>query len=646
MGMLDWLGLKGKKLKPGTIIPTGGIRPMSDSEANVPTKIRRFESKSGALTPDQRAEFGINPRVPLRSYAQKIPSLANNLVMDWTHAVNTRREYLNAINEMDTYYLVGRLIEAMTEDVLNPNERGEVIEVASNNPKIKQVLDDFIKLHDLNNFVCDITPDLFRYGDVVVRLEVDEDRKNGVQSINNDLNPLGVVALYEKGQPSNFLVLMEGQYVMMPAYQYAHFFIGDDKKRVKIDNSLDPDYQIDYDKIPDDIKEKIPDYVRIGRPFFYGVLQKIRELVILEQILVALKLNQITQSKLIALQVPPGTPTKKVREQLDDIEGILNSEVAIDIENNQITAVDLLSSAGRFKVVPNFGDGKGHIEALNIRDEAAVDDLLKSANDMRKLIMSGIGVPYTLIFEDSANANSGQGGDKAKISELRRFGKYARKLSSVQRCLSKGVKQILLTHLVNYNNNEFNATADDFDLVFINQMVDLSGIEKLEYDDIKQEMFLKKMDLADRLLESPITSKRVKVDNLLEWLNETLTDITNGIPLLDIEDEENEEQTSDELRDEFLSVAKDNFVKALTRKDAPVLTVGTQEEQEQADAVAQKADQFVLRVKSMFAKNRAKKGKPVASKVPLKNLSLTQLKTVKIGSSAAELFQQKRKQHH
>ena len=640
MGMLDWFKIN-RKRKIGETITTGTVSGMIEMDPMAPIRVKRFESNATSLSAETRMEVGLNPKMPLRAYASKVPALGQNLMSEWTRAVNTRRQYLQIIDELDRYYLVDRLLEAMTEDVLNPNERGECIEVSSENPQIKEVLDKFMKDVDLNNFVCDVTPDLFRFGEFTVRLEVDENHQNGVTSINDDLNPLGIVALYEKGQPSNFLVMMDGQYQMMPAYAYAHFLIGDHKERIKLEDSFDPDYQINYDKIPDEVKEKIPDYIRVGKPFFYGVVQKIRELMVLEQILVALKLNQITQSKLIAIQVSPGTPSKKIRDLLDDVESIMNSEVAIDVEANQLTVADLLSSAGRFKVIPNFGDGKGHIEALNVRDDAAVDDLLKSANDMRKLIMSAVGCPYTLIFEDTDNQGT-NGGEKSKVAELRRFGKYARKLASVQRSLAKGLKQICLTHLVNYNNNEFNATYDDFDIVFTNAMVDLSGIEKLEYDDIKQEMILRKLDLAERLLESPLTQKRCKVENILEFINIALNDLTNGLPLLDIEEDSDEMVVDDEVRGEFLSVAKDNFIQLRKARQEPILTVGSDEEQAEAEEIAQKADQFVLRVKAAFAANHARRRKGLEQETE-KVKNKVHPKTPEIASRAIDLFQKRRK---
>lgn len=613
MGIADWF--KPKKKQP---IREPIVSQFTEAElkaAQQPPGLQRInEARTDSLSPEKRIELGMQPVMRLADFSRGSRSaLGSNLLTMWIDAVNDRRAYLQVAEELRRYYIAETILETMAEDALNSNERGEILEFVSEDANIKDRLDELKKTFDFDNMVTEIVEDLITFGEYTMRLEVKEGY--GVTGICDDVNPVGVLAFYERGVPSNFMIYMDGQYQIMPANQYAHFVLGGKKERIRLDEAIDPDYQINMSKIDPELAKRLPDYVRVGKPTFFKVISKLRELQILEQLLVALKLNQITQSKFIGIKVPSSMAPKKVRALLDEIEDMLNSQTGLDMATGQVTIADIMTIAGRFKALPDFTDEKGSLKPLDLREDGTVDDLLKTIDNMRQIILSSIGIPYSLIY---GMENQGGVKENSRANEIRRYGRYARKLIKIQQAIAKGLKQIAVIHLKNSGVED--VTWDSFDVAFKNTMVDASCLEKMEVDDVKQEMVGRKVDLITKVLAVEEMRPEVNWEGIFEWLEEAFNDLTGGIPLFKVWTEEEEEQQEfDDIRSEFVQIAMDNFAKRrMDKGDTSVLTPDDEAE------MMNKTQKVMSKITAAFAARRAKRKKDnpqkEAPKTPKDNL--------------------------
>jgi predicted transcriptional regulator len=171
---------------------------------------------------------------------------------------------------------------------------------------------------------------------------------------------------------------------------------------------------------------------------------------------------------------------------------------------------------GRLRVVPIFSDEKGGLDPLNVRASQPIDDILNATNSLRAIIMSSIGIPPSLIFGSNTTD---------KVQELRMFSRYTRRLASIQKALSKGLRQIVLAHLV---NTGMTVTNKDFDIQFIQSLVDLSGLEKLEFDDAKQEICGRSLDFLAKAMSNPLVAAAIDPVELIKWIQDKFSILADG----------------------------------------------------------------------------------------------------------------------
>lgn len=576
------------------------------------------ESRGNAPSIERRLKPGFQRKESLRSYSGGMYGLASNLVTLWVDAVNDRRSYIAQADEMSRYYIVDTILETITEDVLNPDGNGGICEYVSDNETIKLELDLLTKRLNLENSVMEFCQNFINLGEFTLRIEKGEYEQDGekvcgVIGLPDDLNQVGILSFYERGEPVNFLVFEESEYKLWPANECAHFVLGNRTMRIKLDDAINPDYQIDRDRIPPEMEAKLPDYVRVGKPFFHALTGKLRQLQVLEDICVALKLNQITQSKLFGVKVGAGMPPDQVQQLMRDFEEIANSQMGVDIEDGQLTIAEMITMTGRYKALPDYADGKGGITNIDIRQDSNLDDILNKIENLRQIILSSCGIPYSLVF----GSETSDGGEKSgsQAGEIRRFGRYIRKLSKIQRSLSKGLKHIAAVHLA---ARGIDFTMDAFDVKWKYQMIDVSGLEKMEFDHAKIGYISENLDLLKNAAEIPMIAQRFKEAGICEWIGNLFDDLTGGIEIFDHEkDAEEDEDMDTELRNNFITAASDHFVALQKARGIDI--------EPDADAVmlSSKVREFMQVTKANFAKRmerRAAANRPKGDGSPHHNM--------------------------
>ena len=254
---------------------------------------------------------------------------------------------------------------------------------------------------------------------------------------------------------------------VFPPYLFANFIYGKHRLRLKLAN----EYQR-MGKFVDAYGQPAPSYCRIGRPLLYGVISKIKELILLEQLIPSSQLNRIVSGSLITVNMPPSMDPKEAFEAARKYEDSINSKIGIERSTGDISVTDILSTAGKWRVLPQFGD-KGALQNINeIKENKTLDDLLHTVTDIRAVICGSIGFPPELLFGGREQGNKGE--------FLKRYGRYLRRLKDFQKCINNGVMQICMSHLA---NKGIAAKPEQIQINFNNSLINIDELEKLEFVD-------------------------------------------------------------------------------------------------------------------------------------------------------------------
>jgi hypothetical protein len=479
---------------------------------------RLLEARFG-FSPEQMLKIGYFKQQNVRKWTDGAYNLSTQLVSLWSQAVTSRRDYIMVSSELRKFYLVDRLLELITQDVLNADENGDIVKLvpAEGREDLGFELELFQENCNLNLILQEITQDFIDFGEYALRMDIEEGR--GLYKWSDDVDPLNLVAFYEGGYPSNYLVYKDKDFQMLPAHHYAHFIMGNNKLRVRMEDQLTSGFGLTNEPdLPDGVREKLPDYIRVGKPLFLGVISKLRELQLLEMLIPASKLNQITQSQMVSLHLPASMPPDQVQAALEHYEEILNIPTGLDFTRNQISLAEIMTAAGKIRAVPNFSDGKGALETMNIRANQSVDDIISSIRDIRAIILASLVIPPSLLF-------GGSGDEAEKFNELKLHSQYARRLASIQRALSKGLEQMVLAHLV---NKGIQVKPKDFNVVFTTALIDISGLERLEFQDAEQALLGNMLDFVEKMSANPILMERLDKSGIADWMEEQFSSIAAG----------------------------------------------------------------------------------------------------------------------
>ena len=391
-------------------------------------------------------------------------------------------------------------MNALIEDSLTPDiTTGEIVEITSQNDKVAAELKLLQQLFNFDQIINDIVMDLISFGEYTLRLKVEKDQ--GVTAIVDDLDQSRIVAFYQQGYPYRFIRQTDKDIEVYPAYKFAHFVYGKNKLRIKIENEF-----MEVGNFTDQFGSPYPAYARVGRPIMYGVLSKIKELMVLEQLIPASKLNQLLTGSLIGLSVPTSMSPDEGFKAARRYEQILNRHRGIDRSTGEITIVDIISVAGKIRVLPQFGE-KGQLSNINdVKENRTVDDLMGAIRDIREVVCTSIGFPTEILF-------GGEGGAKSEF--LKRYSRYLRKLKAVQHSIAHGLLQICLAHLV---NRGIDAKIEDIQVIFRNELVNIDELEKLEFNDAIVGMVTNINRFVQEMLENPTLSGIIDKDAYQAWL--------------------------------------------------------------------------------------------------------------------------------
>jgi hypothetical protein len=437
------------------------------------------------------------------------------------------KEIIEVVDSVRYFYLVEVILNQIAEDALAPKiGDDEIFKFSCQDESIQKELDELKKKIGLDQLILNITPDLLAYGEYTLSTVIGQSKKpvkndlkgdgefvpksgKGIIDVKDIVDQGTVVSLTQDGQIEGYIQYdkTEGKVVVKETADFIKFSMGG--TRVKIETSeLLP---LEYIKNPvvKRIADNIPRFIRMGKSVIYPVLPKLKELEILEKLIPATKINKLSQGNLVGINLPDNYNLEEANEAVRRIESMINKKISVDPTSGEITVEAILSTAGKTKIIPLFGE-KGRLEQMDFRDPEP-DDLLGVTKEIRELILDSVGIPSELVFKSDSDS-------KAEV--LKRYSKYLRKLKKLQKTIAEGIKQIAYIHLA---NKDISFKEEDIDVQFNNNLVEIDNLDKLEHADVTVSLLGNVRDFFnDMVQEDSPYAKNVNLDKVMEYIDENL----------------------------------------------------------------------------------------------------------------------------
>lgn len=393
-----------------------------------------------------------------------------HLITKFFEISQTKEGIIGDISGIKDFYFSQLIINRILDDALNPtgndnrlfkatiySKSGEIDEAAT------ALLEEFVDEFNLQKMIIDIASDLLFYGEYYLRLDVnsvhaEKSIKKGVINIHDDVEMENVIPVFRDSDVSYYLKLQNKKIETLTPGNLVYFSLPSSRIRVKIDG----------------IDDKIS-YLRMGKSLLFPVYGLIKELKFLEDIIPINFINKASATKLVSVTVPSTTKPTEAQKIAKTFEGMINNTLVSGVsgKSDEDILKDLSTKLGQVKVIPNFGD-KGELNAEDFNSEDKFEDIHEKVIDLRKMILTTIGVPSSIIDEEGM-----------KSDVIKDHVRYTKKLKSIQYALKEGLQRIFIIHLV--NNGFDNYIKEDIKVQFLN-VLNTDDLEKLEFLDLTVSM--------------------------------------------------------------------------------------------------------------------------------------------------------------
>jgi len=449
----------------------------------------------------------------------------------YSKTINSRREMIRAVDGIKPYYLTQVIVDQIINDAFAPDiKTNEILSIKAalgDNKKNKELQAEVDYLEDLfgfDQFSKDATKEALYYGDYTISTRLKQGE--GLIDLIDDTDQEAVIPLVKHSRCVGYLILDEkkSKVKVVDRAKYVKFSLNDETIRIDTRKELSSQYNIEIDK---NTKDEIPRYIRIGKSLVYPVIDKIKDLDLLERLVPRTKLKKISNGTLVGLQVPQGYSPTEALKFCETVEGIINKKVGVDQTTGIITAQNIIESADLFKVVPIYGN-IGDVKPMNYSGDEP-DKLLESVDKIRMTILDSIPIPSESIFHGF------EGGDNKGSSTLKRYARYLRRLKSVQQMVVNALKEIIFIHLANKDKKKWKGLkSTDIDVVFINDLIEIDNLDRLEFLDTTISFIKNTTDFVNELADvgSPY-SQYVNRAEFVKWMKEQLSTVNLNIIQLD-----------------------------------------------------------------------------------------------------------------
>ena len=395
-------------------------------------------------------------------------AILSTLLAVYNDKISDKRAILTQARNLFTTDIIQTVIDVMIDDGFNSfqNEKEEFkIEYVLDDDElqdlgeefqeqIQELIDNFVSKFAIKSRIAEIVPELLRDGEYAFGVLFDEQNKKGITEIVDDFDVINLLPFYENDK----LAFVINQNNINPednkvSYTMSNFtddekpvvykpdnivffrLNGPTKLRIKMGQFYNSEFQKTfYNKT----NIKLPKYVRTALPIFYAAIPLLNRLKIMENVSTVLDLSDVLKPEIVHVTVPTNTSSVEAEQIIRDYERHLNDMSGIvDAENFDLTT--LAASANRRKVLPQWLDTKGQLSSASINQAAKGAAAWESIDKLRNLIALSIGIPP---FYINISANP-----VGKAETIKLYSRYTRKLTSLQKTLADGIKDILQIHL-------------------------------------------------------------------------------------------------------------------------------------------------------------------------------------------------------
>lgn len=373
------------------------------------------------------------------------------VIRQFMGAVNSKQQLITALDELKNMDVVQTILDVFIDDGLISTSQGTLFTVnykeeedqdedpefssIEGDEKEKQTqleeevngeIKDFMNRVGLDAFLRSILEDILRQGEYPFRIIAEENK--GILELKDDLNFGDVLTLYEGNEVSGYLERRGRKVVERDTDEVGHFAIFPMKIRVSV---------VDW---REGRKKQLPVHYRLGRSLIYPAISKLRRLQILEMGSVAESLRKVLMPSIVSIGVPANTEPGEAAAIVGRYERMLQPPMKSPEQVVTVPFGDIFEMVGRVKVIPNFSDGKGKVDPVNL-DQGEGSAIDERENRLRIAVAMAIGMPaYHLSLIPGQTPED-------KVHTLKLYARYSRKLISIQESLAAGVKDLIHRHL-------------------------------------------------------------------------------------------------------------------------------------------------------------------------------------------------------
>ena len=420
----------------------------------------------------------------------------DKIVQKFFGLISTRKGLLTQLEALKGNDVVQTIINVLIDEGFYSNSQAEIFVVeyrgSSEKDLIQKAIDSFVNEFSINDVIADILEDLLLNGEYFLRLETKKGQ--GVVDIIDDISLENMYAIY-KGSSRQYYLKKTGSGVdKIDKNQYAHFVLNHKKIRVDLDSNS-KDSSGDY----------LPSHIRVGRSVILGCMSKIKQLQTLEMGNIALDLKQIVSPIIAMIGVPATQSPDEVSALIEYYENHLSDLFeGVDLDGESDIS-ELLKRATKIKVLPNYSDGKGSIETLQMDTDKVADR--EREESIRRAIAVNVGIPSSFL---SIMGETGNG----KMDNLKVDARFSKKLNSLQYSVARGIKELINVHLTSMG---FDPELNNI-VVKMRSITNVDMLENLDMLMTISEAIGNFHDNISKLAESEIVKLQINTDKYNKFL--------------------------------------------------------------------------------------------------------------------------------
>lgn len=404
----------------------------------------------------------------LKNLSVEDRKILETILKVYNEHINTKKELLTQARQLFETDIVQTVIDVMIDDGFNSfNNEIEEFRIEYNlseedkellgeefETQVQNIIDEFVEKFSLKTRIAEIVPELLRDGEYAYGVLFDEQGKKGITQIIDDLDVINLLPFYE-GDNLSFVINQEefqdtsiGNHydvIKNPMLNVPKVYSPDNiiffrlkgptKKRINMSAFYDNEFRKQF---LERTNVKLPKYIRIPLPIYYSAMKNLNRLQLMENVSTVLDLSDVLKPEIVTVTVPSNTNAQEAAQIIRDYERQLNDNSGLS-DSDSLDISTLATQANRRKVLPQWMDTKGTISSSGIGSNTEKGQAAwNTINNLRNLIALSIGIPpFYINISDNPS-------DKAQTIKL--YSRYTRKLTSLQKTLADGIKDIIGLH--------------------------------------------------------------------------------------------------------------------------------------------------------------------------------------------------------